>query len=189
MKITAFLGSPRKNGNTYKLLKILLDELEKNKNETELIYLIDKKISGCIECFQCQKVKDKPNCSINDDMQNLYEKILKSDCILLASPVFCWSFSWVIKPFIDRTFCFDKYNEDGSYISIVEGKKIGLILTAAGDEFEGADLVVESYLRMVEYHKMEDVGRIVICNVLSEKDIFESDEVKRKVKDFVKSLK
>lgn len=145
MKICAFLGSPRKNGNTFKLLKLICDELKNFGHEIEIIYLIDKNIKGCIECFECQKVKDKPNCSIKDDMQNLYEKILNSDCILLASPVFCWSFSWLIKSFLDRTYCFDKYNEDGTYISLVEGKKCGLVLTSAGDEFEGADLVVESF--------------------------------------------
>ncbi|MCM8809585.1 MAG: flavodoxin family protein, partial [Candidatus Omnitrophica bacterium] len=126
MKISYFLGSPRKNGNTFKLLKLVDDKLKKIGYKTEIIYLIDKNIKGCIECFECQKVKDKPNCSINDDMQKLYEKILKSDCIILASPVFCWSFSWLLKSFIDRTYCFDKYNEDGTYISLVEGKKSGL---------------------------------------------------------------
>ncbi|HOK57050.1 MAG TPA: flavodoxin family protein [bacterium] len=189
MKILSFLGSPRKDGNTAKVLGIVLEELNKNGHETEEIYLIDKKISGCIECYECQKIKDKPNCSIKDDMQELYEKILSSDCILITTPVFCWSFSWLIKSFIDRTFCFGKYNEDGTYISLVENKKCGLIITAAGDEFEGADLVVESYSRMVEYHKMEDIGRIVICNVLSEKDIIDNPEVKRKIKNFVENLK
>ncbi|MCM8804753.1 MAG: hypothetical protein NC833_05830, partial [Candidatus Omnitrophica bacterium] len=77
----------------------------------------------------------------------------------------------------------------GTYISLVEGKKSGLILTAAGDEFEGADLVVESYLRMVEYHKMVDIGRIVVCNVLSERDIFENSEIKKKIENFIENLK
>ncbi|MCM8785701.1 MAG: flavodoxin family protein [Candidatus Omnitrophica bacterium] len=189
MKITAFLGSPRKYGNTFQLLKIVADEIIKVGHKIEIVYLIDKNIKGCIECFECQKVKDKPNCSIKDDMQNLYEKILNSDCILFASPVFCWSFSWLMKSFLDRTYCFDKYNEDGTYISLVEGKKSGLILTAAGDEFEGADLVVESYLRMVEYHKMIDIGRIVVCNVLSERDIFENSEIKKKIENFIENLK
>ncbi|MCS7181374.1 MAG: flavodoxin family protein [bacterium] len=189
MKICAFLGSPRKTGNTNKILELTINELKNLGHEIETVYLIEKNIKGCIECFECQKIKDKPNCSINDDMQNLYEKILNSDCIIIASPVFCWSFSWLIKSFIDRTFCFDKYNEDGTYISLVEGKKCGLILTSAGDEFEGPDLVVESYLRMVEYHKMEDIGRIVIANILSEKDIFENPEVYKKIKKFVENLK
>ncbi|MCM8771489.1 MAG: flavodoxin family protein [Candidatus Omnitrophica bacterium] len=189
MKICAFLGSPRKTGNTYLVLKMIAEKLEKMGHEIEIIYLIDKNIKGCIECFQCQKVKNKPNCSIKDDMQNLYEKILNSDCILLATPVFCWSFSWLIKSFLDRTYCLDKYNEDGSYISLVEGKKCGLILTAAGDEFEGADLVVESYLRMVEYHRMIDIGRVVVCNVLSTKDILENPEVERKIKNFIDNFK
>ena len=188
MKFLCLQGSPRKNGNTATLLKIFCKEAEKYGYKTEIINLVDKNFSGCMECFQCQKVKDKVGCVIKDDMQEIYEKFMKTDFIILATPVFCWSFSWLIKKFLDRTFCFDKYNEDGSYVSIVEGKKIGLILTSSGDEFEGADLVVESYLRMVEYHKMRDIGRICVCGVSKKEDILKK-EVREKIKNFLKEIK
>jgi multimeric flavodoxin WrbA len=189
MKICCLLGSPRKNGNTAEVLKIFCKEAKKLGYETEIINLIDKNFSGCMECFQCQKVKNKPGCVLKDDMDEIYEKILNSDCIIIATPVFCWSFSWVIKKFLDRTFCFDKYNEDGSYVSIVEGKKIGIILTAAGDEFDGADLVIEGYLRMVEYHKMKDIGRICVCGILKKEDILKRGvEIKEKIRNFLKDM-
>ena len=58
-------------------------------HKTEIVYLQDKKISGCTECFACQKVEDRPGCAIKDDMRELYPKMLDADCILLATPVFC----------------------------------------------------------------------------------------------------
>lgn len=44
-------------------------------------------------------------------------------------------------------------------------------------------------LRMVEYHRMIDIGRVVVCNVLSEKDILGKSEVNKKIINFVENLK
>jgi len=187
MKICVFLGSPRKKGNTAYLLNLVMEKMENTEHQTEIIYLQDKKISGCRENFACQKVINKPGCSIKDDMQELYLKILEADCILIATPVFCWSFSAQIKLFLDRLYCLEKYAVDGSYISLVEGKRCGLIVTAGGDEFDGADLVVESYRRMVDFHRMENIGHLVAANIQRKKDFLRS-EIKQKVKEFVKIL-
>jgi len=182
MKICAFLGSPRKKGHTAHLLNEVLEEAKNIGHEAEVIYLQDKKISGCIECFACQKAADKPGCSIEDDMQKLYSKVLEVDCILLATPVFCWSFSAQMKAFLDRTYCFEKFAEDGSYLSLVEGKRCGLVITAAGDEFEGADLVVESYRRMVDFHRMKNIGHLVAANIRSIEDLSKADIKQRAMK-------
>ena len=188
MKICAFLGSPRKEGNTVHVLNWILEECKKNGHEVELVYLQDQKISGCRECFACQKIVGKPECSIKDDMQKLYPKIFEADCIVIASPVFCWSFSAQTKAFLDRTYCFEKFSKDGSYISLVEGKRCGLVVTAAGDEFEGADLVVESYRRMVEFHRMKDIGHLVVANIQTKKDILKPS-IERSARKFACSIK
>jgi len=188
LKIYAFLGSPRKEGNTAALLEAVLQEAKRQGHETELIYLVGKKISGCMECFACQKVRDEPGCAIKDDMRELFSKILSADCILMATPVFGWSFSWLMKTFLDRTYCLAKYADDGTYTSLIQGKRCGLIVTAADDEFGGADLVVESYRRLVEYHKMRDIGHVVVGSVKTRKDALRP-EVKRKIKEFVQGIK
>jgi len=187
MKICAFLGSPRKKGNTAHLLNWVLEEAKNAGHKTESIYLQDKTISGCIECFACQKVIDKPGCSIKDDMQELYGKILEADCILIATPVFTWSVSALTKAFLERTYCFEKFSEDGSYISLVEGKRCSLIVTAAGDEFDGADLVVESYKRMVEFHRMKDIGHLAAANIQRKGDLSRPG-VEQAVRNFVEIL-
>ncbi|MFH0797201.1 MAG: flavodoxin family protein [Candidatus Omnitrophota bacterium] len=187
LKVCAFLGSPRKKGNTGRLLQQVLREAERLGHKTELVYLADKNICECRECFACQKTKDKPGCTVRDDMQEIYPKILSADCILVATPVFCWSFSALAKSFLDRTYSLDKFAEDGSYTSLVEGKKCGLIVTAAGDEFDGADLVVEGYCRMVEYHRMKDIGHLVAANIRTEKDLLKP-EFKERAKNLARSI-
>ncbi|MBU0478493.1 flavodoxin family protein [bacterium] len=188
MKICVFLGSPRKKGNTAHVLNWLLEEAKNNGHKVELVYLQDQKISGCKECFACQKIVDRPGCSIKDDMQRLYPKILEADCILIATPVFTWSVSALTKAFLERTYCFEKFSEDGSYISFVEDKRCGLIVTAAGDEFEGADLVVESYRRMVEFHRMKNIGHLVVANIRTKKDLLKPN-VKQAARKFASSIK
>jgi len=175
MKICAFLGSPRKQGNTYQVLDQVITHAKDLGHKTELVYLQDKKISGCTECFACQKVAGKPGCSVKDDMQELYPKMLDADCILLATPVFCWSFSGQMKAFLDRTYCLEKFAGDNSYTSLMEGKRSGLIVTAAGDEFEGADLVVEAYRRLSEFRRMKNIGHLVVANILTAQDLSRPD--------------
>ena len=187
MNICVFFGSPRKKGNTASLLNQVMEEIKNSKHKIEIIHLQDKKISGCREDFACQNTVDEPGCSIKDDMQELYPRILEADCILIATPVFCWTFSAQTKVFLDRLYCLEKYSADGSYITLVEGKRCGLIVTAGDDEFEGADLVVESYKRMVEFHRMKNIGHLVAANIQTKEDLLRL-EIKQKVKRFAENI-
>ena len=86
MKVVAFNGSPRKDGNTAILLNCVLAELEKEGIETELHQLAGKKIRGCIACYKCVKNQDQ-RCSVkNDDLNECIEKMIEADGIILGSP-------------------------------------------------------------------------------------------------------
>ena len=63
MKVVAFNGSPRKEGNTYQSIQVVLEELQKEGIETETIQIGGKNIHGCTACYKCFKNKDK-ECSI-----------------------------------------------------------------------------------------------------------------------------
>jgi multimeric flavodoxin WrbA len=63
MKVVAFNGSPRKDGNTTILINHLFRELEKEEIETELFQLSGKEIRGCIACYKCFENKDQ-RCSV-----------------------------------------------------------------------------------------------------------------------------
>jgi multimeric flavodoxin WrbA len=102
MKVVAFNGSPRKNGNTYTLLKTVLDELEKEGIETELIHVGDRSIHGCIGCGMCRKNSNN-KCVFNDDIVNeCIDKMIDADGIILGSPVYFADLSSQMKAFIDR---------------------------------------------------------------------------------------
>jgi multimeric flavodoxin WrbA len=67
MKVIAFNGSARKDGNTAILIKHVLSELEKAGIETEVVSLAGKAIHGCRACYRCFQNRDK-HCAVNDDV-------------------------------------------------------------------------------------------------------------------------
>jgi multimeric flavodoxin WrbA len=112
MKIVAFNGSARKDGNTAILLRYVLDELRKDGIETEVVNLAGKKIRGCIACFKCFENKDQ-RCSIKDDFINeCIEKMLSADGIILGSATYFCNVSTEMKALIDRAGLVSKANDD-----------------------------------------------------------------------------
>jgi multimeric flavodoxin WrbA len=103
MKVVAINGSPRKEGNTYLLLKTVMSELEAEGIETELIQLADgPPLQGCIACYQCAQRKNM-KCAIETDALNEYfAKIQNADGLLLGSPVYFSDITAGMKAFIER---------------------------------------------------------------------------------------
>ena len=103
MKVVAFNGSPRRDGNTVILIRHVFNELEKQGIETDLVQLSEKEIHGCIACYKCMENKDR-RCAVKSDAANEYiEKMLCADGIILGSPVYFQDVTPEMKALIDRT--------------------------------------------------------------------------------------
>ena len=102
MKVVAFNGSPRKNGNTSILIRSVLDVLNDQGIETETVQVGGKPIRGCIACYKCFENKDR-HCSVGKDMLNdCIDRMLAADGIILGSPTYFACMSPEIKALIDR---------------------------------------------------------------------------------------
>ena len=102
MKVVAFNGSARKDGNTAILIRKVFAELEAEGIETELLQLAGKTIKGCIACGKCYKNKDK-RCAVTNDFANeCIEKMIEADGIILGSPTYFSDLTAEIKALIDR---------------------------------------------------------------------------------------
>jgi multimeric flavodoxin WrbA len=112
MKVTAFNGSPRKNGNTAILINHVFGELEKEGIKTELVQLAGSKIQGCRACFKCGEKLDKRCVIKNDAVNECIEKMLESDGIILASPTYFTDVTAELKALIDRAGMVSKMNSD-----------------------------------------------------------------------------
>lgn len=104
MKVVAFNGSPKANGNTRAALKLVADQLEKEGIEVEVIHVGNKELRGCIACNGCARNKDE-KCILKDDYVNTWiQKIKDADGIILGSPVHYSSLGATMKAFLDRAF-------------------------------------------------------------------------------------
>lgn len=104
MKVIGICGSPRK-GNTEWMLRKLLEATAGGGVQTELILLRDLTIKGCDGCLSCEMggKERKGYCRINDDMQQIYPKLLEADGWALGTPVYFELLSGLLKNFMDRT--------------------------------------------------------------------------------------
>jgi multimeric flavodoxin WrbA len=103
VKVIAFNGSARKDGNTAILIRRVLQVLENEGIETELIQLAGKLIHGCNACRTCYETKNE-RCIIEDDSVNEYvQKMKAADGIILGSPTYFSMMTPEMKALIDRT--------------------------------------------------------------------------------------
>jgi multimeric flavodoxin WrbA len=112
MKVTAFNGSPRKDGNTSLLIKRAFEALNKEGIDTEMVQVGGEKLHGCIACYQCFNRKDK-RCAVTDDIaNNCVEKMLESDGIIIGSPTYFAALTPETKALIDRCGMVSRANDD-----------------------------------------------------------------------------
>jgi multimeric flavodoxin WrbA len=112
MKVIAFNGSARENGNTAILIKTAFAELEREGIQTELIQLAGEHLQGCGACYRCFKQKDQ-RCSVDSDPVNGYiAKMAAADGILLGSPTYFADVTANMKALIERTGMVARANGD-----------------------------------------------------------------------------
>ena len=160
MKIIAFLGSPRKDGNTELLLKEAIRGIEDSGFKVHVFNLNLMSISPCQNCGGCE---DTGICVFEDDMFQIHNAIREADRIILASPIFFFGVSAQAKIMIDRCQCFwcEKYLlkkpiPEGQY-----GRK-GLLLLVGGQKKEVgiqcSEATAKAFFRTISVPVHETVG-------------------------------
>ena len=112
MKVIAFNGSARKDGNTSILINMVFEELKAEGIETEIYTLAGKPIQGCIACYKCFENKNK-RCAVEKDVINeCIQKMIEADGILLGSPTYFADVSAGMKALIERCGMVSRANGD-----------------------------------------------------------------------------
>lgn len=102
MKVVAFNGSPRPDGNTSILLDHVLQPLRAEGIQTEVVQLGGRDIHGCRACYGCAKTKNG-RCNYDDDVANAcIAKMVEADGIILGSPIYFADVTPETKALIDR---------------------------------------------------------------------------------------
>lgn len=161
--MSLFINASSREKNCYTILKDLMGKGD------ELISLPNKNIKFCLGCNSCIKKLDK-HCILNDYISNeLYEKILNSDKIIIASPIYMSSISGLLKNLIDRLYPF--YNH-----SLFSGQHVYLLLTGHGtkeDNEEEINGIVKYFEGISEWlnFKFHFIDYICTSDPKEDKDI------------------
>jgi len=99
IKVLGISGSPHRHGNTETLLDSFLEGARAAGASVEKVVLKDLDYSPCRGCNACHKTGD---CVVKDDAILLFDKILASDCIAVASPIYTMGITAELKGLIDR---------------------------------------------------------------------------------------
>jgi multimeric flavodoxin WrbA len=100
VKIIGIVGSPRTEGNTSYLVEVALKSAEATGADTEIISLGSADIEPCVACDICKATGE---CAIYDDMREISEKLMKSNGMIIGSPVYFGSVTSQLKMLIDRS--------------------------------------------------------------------------------------
>lgn len=136
MKVIAISGSPRKGGNTEQLLRAALDVLGERGFETELIPLAGKSILPCNACMAC---RDENRCTVRDDFDAVYRKMLSADGIIVGSPVYFGSATPEMMSLLDRAGYVSRHN--GNLLARKVGGPVA-VARRAGHNFTVAQLMI-----------------------------------------------
>jgi multimeric flavodoxin WrbA len=103
MKVLMINGSPHQKGNTAVALDEIARQLEKNGIESEVVWIGNKAVRGCIACGQCARNPGK--CVFDDDICNrISEKFADADALIVGSPVYYGQPNGAVLSVIQRAF-------------------------------------------------------------------------------------
>ena len=87
MKVLMINGSPHAKGNTAIALGEIAKQLEKNGIESEIVWIGNKPVRGCIACGRC--ASNNARCIFDDDVCNsISERFAEADALIVGSPVY-----------------------------------------------------------------------------------------------------
>lgn len=102
MKVVAFNGSPRRDGNTVRLLRMVCKTLEDEGIETEIVQVGGKSVHGCTACMKCAENQDRRCVLTGDSVNEWMEKMFAADGIIIGSPTYFADLTPEAKALIDR---------------------------------------------------------------------------------------
>lgn len=146
MNILVLNGSPRKKGNTARLVGAFAQGAEEAGHSVKIEAVANREIHGCIACEYCHD-KEKGVCIQKDDMQALYPEIKAADMLVLASPIYYYTMTGQLISVLNRTYAFGR---------LTHLKKAALILSSGSPNMY--DAAITQYKGVINWWGAEDAG-------------------------------
>lgn len=160
MKVVAFCASPRKNGNTDLLIEEALKGAKDMGACTEKIMLQKIKMGFCIGCRRCKDKDYEGLCSVKDEMQEIYQKIIEADALIIGFPIYTGRECAQLSTFLDRWDCFERFK----FTPMLKPGRRALVIGTWGYPYiDSYDHVIENVMVVLKLHKIETVEAISAC--------------------------
>jgi len=159
MKVLILVGSPRKNGNTAALVTPFTQELTQSGADVETVWLYDREIHPCLACRSCQQDWAAFSCPQTDDVQELFDRVLACDLLVLATPIYAWYCTPPMKALLDRlVYGMNKFYGEAMGPSLWKGKAVALLETCGYRPDKGTDLFEEGMRRYCKHSGLRYLG-------------------------------
>lgn len=165
-KIVILNGSPRKGGNTAALCEAFTQGAEAAGHSVTVFDLQHMNIHACLGCMKGGKDSASP-CVQKDDMDKVYPAYQDADIVVLASPMYYWSFSAQLKAAFDRLFAVAEL--DSAYRNPQKG--CIMLMAAEGDSPDNWKPVLDYYHALLGHLGWTDCGTVLAGGVLNVGDI------------------
>jgi multimeric flavodoxin WrbA len=152
MKVLAFVGSPRRKGNTDLLVDEVLEGCKSKGHTVEKVFLYDYTVSLCVDCRSCKK--GDYVCCISDDMYRFYRLMEKADVIVFGTPLYWYGCTAKMKMLVDRMRPFVESKK-------LKGKRAVLVVPSAEGP-EACGPLVEMFRLSFEYLGLEFAGKLLV---------------------------
>jgi multimeric flavodoxin WrbA len=161
VKVTTILGSPRERGNTATVLGLFEELMTQQGHQVDRIHIVDYQVKGCLGCQACQRASQELACSQQDDAVGIFRRMIASDAVIYATPLYTYGFTAQMKALIDREYCLVT-GSGPEYRSLLKGKRSALLVTCGGGIEENADLIQTVFDREGQYQEWNIVGMYVV---------------------------
>lgn len=164
-KIIILNGSPRSKGNTAMLCDEFAKGAESAGHKVTNFNLSEMNIRPCIGCVKGGKDTDSP-CVQKDDMDKIYPAYKEADILVLASPMYYWSVTAILKAAFDRLFAVAEAN---NYVN--PPKDCIMLMAAEGNTDDNWKPVIDYYQSLLGFLGWTDRGMVLAGGVMHVGDI------------------
>ncbi len=170
-KIVILTGSPRRKGNTFAMVNAFRTAAKEQGHTITQFDTAFMKVAGCRGCDKCYSRSSA--CIYRHTFNPIADAIFDADFILIASPVYWYTFPAQIKAVIDHFYAFCVGKKD------LQGKQCALIACCAETSLETFDGIRFAFEKTMEYLQCQIVDEILIPCVTTPGDIKQTDGEKR----------
>lgn len=160
-RITVFMSSPRQDGNSDKLATAFISGAQSVGHDINKVIIRNLKINGCLGCEYCYDHQGE--CSQRDDMQDVYNLLVKTDIVVFATPIYYQGFPSQLKAVVDRLYVTE--NRTFPIMGAI------LLATYATPGEKMSEQTISYFKCLSSYHGWENKGIITVSGLDGKDDI------------------